>query len=80
MSTFQIVIISQMGDCCDPLVVVSPESSNHLMIGSVTPRIVKITDTPTPGPGKPYNIAEHMRIFGKNKMNVLCFFLFSECK
>ena len=61
-----------MGDCWDPLVVVSPESSNQLMIGSVTPRILKITDAPTPGPGKPNNVAEHMRISCKNRIFYVC--------
>ena len=35
-----------MEDCPDPLAVVSPESSNHRMIGSVTPRIIKIIGAP----------------------------------
>ena len=35
-----------MEDCPDPLAVVSPESSNQRMIGSVTPRIIKIIGAP----------------------------------
>ena len=41
-----------MEDCPDPLAVVSPESSNHRMISSVTSRIIKSIGAPATGQAK----------------------------
>ena len=38
-----------MDDWPDPLTLVSPESSNQRMIGSIGPRIVKTFGAPAPG-------------------------------
>ena len=41
-----------MEECPDPLAVVSPESSNQRVIGSIRPRIVKTIGAPAPGQAK----------------------------